>query len=155
MSFKPFILPDAPSGNEAAVDSPETYNNRNAVIRQGAGLTAGYGVLMQSSPNGPIFRVRSMPLCGIAVTILFGSPTATQGEYMGNIMDGQATGMPPAGMTVGQACVIENLLDASLSGIWPVTAGTYGIGRIAGSTTIAGTSYPVIHTQTPPPEDCT
>jgi hypothetical protein len=88
------------------------------------------------------------------VPIRFTTPTATQANYNGFIQNGTTTGGPPGGMTDGQACIICNLPDLTLSTLWPVTSGTYSFGLIVGSTTGGGGSIPVIWSETPPTENC-
>jgi hypothetical protein len=45
------------------------------------------------------------------VIVQIGSPHSTAGEYDGTVMTGAATGMPPAGLSGGPACVVEHLAE--------------------------------------------
>ena len=96
-----------------------------------------------------------VPPTSADVTVKFGTATTNAGEYNGNIMVGQATGAPPAGLTVGQTCLIENSLDTSLSGVWPVTSGTYAEGYIIGQKLVSGAYKPIVYVTYPAWEDCT
>jgi hypothetical protein len=88
------------------------------------------------------------------VPVVFGSATATQAIYNGNILIGTTTGGPPGSMTNGQACQICNLPDLNLTGLWPVSSGTYSFGLIVGSTTSGGSTVPVVWTEATPTENC-
>lgn len=50
------------------------------------------------------------------VTVRIGSPTGSTGEYAGVVLTGSATGMPPAGLSDGPACVVEHLPESGGGG---------------------------------------
>jgi len=113
----------------------------------------GIYVQVQSSANGIIISGTQQTATGI--TVKYGSPTATNMQYNGNIMIGTPTGSPPAGLTVGPACIINNEFDQGLTGIWPITSGTYDTnGRQVGTATSGGMAVPLIFCQTIATEDC-
>jgi hypothetical protein len=85
------------------------------------------------------------------VLVKSGTPTSNTGEYNGWIMTGNATGMPPSGMTVGPACLIENYPDSSLSGVWPIPASSYIPGVVIG---MNGSGTPIVAVYATAPENC-
>ena len=86
------------------------------------------GVEMQKVEPGRQY-ILAVPVGPVVVSI--GSPRTAGGEYDGHIMTGAATGVPPAGMSSGPACVVEYLPEAGGS-LHQLAAGTYRAGSVIG-----------------------
>lgn len=136
MGFKSITLRDAPDSAQGVIDSVPVYNEKNALLRQAAGLVAGAGITIASSPGVMRIRARTQPR-NVIGPVQFGSPYSVQGWYNGLIVLGSATTVangtipagalptsPPSGggFYTGGACLIINQPDRFLSSLWPIPA---------------------------------
>lgn len=106
------IIPDAPVGEDVALEAPDFFNYRNALLRQ-LKTTFGPGFIVRQTPNG--ISVALSPIASPLPILKIVSNTATQGKYNCTAYVGTPSGFAPSGMTALPGTVfLYNAIDQGL-----------------------------------------